>query len=126
MRLKGVTGLADCSSADEALNTHFAQCAAIDSFKYVCCDQKGLLPHLGNLLQVTTVTQLAERLGHDGPVEDLSMWLCLLSSPVVIRAAPMLGPRVRQLALAYKRQAGGVAPSPETTARLVLQLPVAD
>jgi hypothetical protein len=64
-------------------------------------DKKGLLAWCGSALGASTVWELARGLEYDGPVEMLSGWLCLFSSPELVTDSSwslLAGPRVQVIA----------------------------
>ena len=64
-------------------------------------DSQDLLQHCGRVLRARTVWQLADRMGYSGPVELVSMWLCLLSGSTLCSetAWSLLTPRARVVAM---------------------------
>ena len=96
MRRSGIQRLVDVRVAgcegDEPYLQYAAQRVAFHAQLCTHCryaaDAHGLLQHCGNVLGVQTVWELAQRLGYTGPIELLSMWLCLLGGAPSVRLLP--------------------------------------
>ena len=120
MRRSGIQRLVDVRVAgcggDEPYLQYAAQRVAFHAQLCTHCryaaDAHGLLQHCGNVLGVQTVWELAQRLGYTGPIELLSMWLCLLGGGTLCTPAAwdlLSSPRAPALACPAGQYIGGGA-----------------
>ena len=118
MRRSGIQRLVDVRVAgcggDEPYLQYAAQRVAFHAQLCTHCryaaDAHGLLQHCGNVLGVQTVWELAQRLGYTGPIELLSMWLCLLGGGTLCTPAAwdlLSSPRAPALACPAGQYIGG-------------------
>jgi hypothetical protein len=81
MRLHGIDGLVfpgPTASVPELCQ--MARANHVDVFVESVPDTCGHLPHLSRLLAAPTMYELADALKYTGPIELLSMWLCIFGS----------------------------------------------
>ena len=79
MRAHCIPGLVVVTTEDACAAAVYSRAASLDHFQHTVPDTHGLLCHLGKLVHATTLPDLCMKLGFKGPMEDLSVWLCLAS-----------------------------------------------
>ena len=79
MQARAIPRLVHVTTEDAHASLVYARAANLEYFQQYVPDEHGLLCHFGRLVQATTLPDLCVKLGFKGPMEELSMWLCLAS-----------------------------------------------
>lgn len=83
MRRHKIPGVARVSTTDPSLASALQRAELLTNHHTTVPDQKNLLLHMGQLFQVTTLPALADILHYTGPLEEMSLWLCLFAADVL-------------------------------------------
>ena len=104
MRAHGIPGLLAIRMLDPA-GSKYEEANLLAEFARWVPDESRHLERLGQLFSVDTLPNLAIALGYDGPLELLSMWLCLFCGRGMMVQDVLLHMKDPEVAIAAARGA---------------------